>query len=339
MYVPIYVNKSANQKGLRTVLAGDIGGTKSNLAIFEFHGEQFRVLKEVRLKTNDYDDAQGMLSSFLADEKVDLVSLGVAGPVTDGRVDITNQSWGMSSKDISSAFDGVPVFLINDLEATSYGLALLEPEDVLTIYESRKPVHGNIALIAPGTGLGESGLYFDGTSYHPFASEGGHCGFAPRTQQDSELFFYLRAKLGHVSWERVISGKGIELIFDFLSTIKKREVPALLRESISGENKAKAITSQAAFYAICRETVETFLRYLAIEASNLVLKFKATSGIFIGGGIIPKILTTIDFDIFLENFRDCGRMRSLLEDVPVKIILNERTALLGAAYYGASQSL
>lgn len=342
MFIPIKLESksSVNYGILRKILAGDIGGTKSNLALFEYQGEQFRVLKEVRFKTKDYNNVQSMISSFLEeDEQPDAISLGVAGPVIDGTVSITNLSWGMSVKDISLAYQGVSVFLINDLEATSYGLALLKPDDVVTVYESQKPMPGNIALIAPGTGLGESGLYFDGAGYHPFATEGGHCGFAPRTLLDTELFFYLSKQLGHVSWERVVSGKGIEAIFDFLSTIKKREIPALLQEAIERDNKAKVITSHAAMYDICGETVEIFLRYLAIESSNLALKMKATSGVFIGGGIIPNILETIDFNKFLENFRDCGRMRGLLEDVPVKIILNERTALLGAAYYGACQSI
>ena len=337
MYIPLNLtNRYTNSDGIfRRVLAGDIGGTKSNLAVFEFKGSQFRVLKEVRLQTKDFKDAKTMISSFLSgDEQLDAISLGVAGPVTGDSVHITNLSWGMNVKDISAANNHMPVHLINDLEATSYGLGLLTPEEVYSLYEPETEVTGNIALIAPGTGLGESGLYFDGESYHPFATEGGHCDFAPRTPLDTVLFFHLSHKFGHVSWERVISGSGIVMIFDFLSTQMGREIPPPLQQLIGSGDKAKIITDHAALYSICQETLVLFLRYLAVESSNLALKMKATGGIFIGGGIIPKIIDKIDPGVFLENFRNCGRLSTLLRDIPIRIILNERTALLGAAYYG-----
>lgn len=337
MYIPLNLGtRNVNSEGsYRRVLAGDIGGTKSNLAVFEFQGSQFRILKEVRLQTKDFKDANTMISSFLsADEQVDVISLGVAGPVIGGSVHITNLSWGMNVKDISSANNHRPVFLLNDLEATSYGLALLTPGEVYSLYEPETEATGNIALIAPGTGLGESGLYFDGESYHPFATEGGHCDFAPRTPLDSVLFFHLSHQLGHVSWERVISGNGIVAIFDFLSVQKGREVPVLLQQALDSGDKAKVITDKAALYSICQETLALFLRYLAAESGNLALKMKATGGIFIGGGIIPKIMDKIDPGVFLENFRNCGRMSAMLRGIPIRIVLNERTALLGAAYYG-----
>lgn len=337
MYIPVNIKtrKSESPQTLCRVLAGDIGGTKSNLAIFEFQGTSFRILKEVRLKTNDFKDAVSMISSFIdGGELPDVISLGVAGPVLGGSVQITNLSWGMNVKELSAANKHVPVYLINDLEATSYGLALLTPADIHTVYESTTARPGNMALIAPGTGLGESGLYFDGESYHPFATEGGHCDFAPRTTLDAALYFHLCKKFGHVSWERVVSGNGIVAIFEFLSS--QKEIPSMLQQALACGDKAKTITDNANTFAICQQTLELFLRYLATESSNLALKMKATGGVFIGGGIIPKVIDKIDTGIFLENFRNCGRMRGLLEDVPVKVILNERTALLGAAYYGVS---
>lgn len=337
MYIPIsFGNQLAREGGFRRVLAGDIGGTKSNLAIFGFIGSEFHILKEKRLQTKDFNDANTMLLSFVdGDAMPDVISLGVAGPVLGGKVRITNLTWGMNAKEISAGIGNIPVYLINDLEATSYGLALLKAEEVQTLYEAKDEVRGNIALIAPGTGLGESGLYFDGDSYHPFATEGGHCDFAPRTLLDMELYFYLSQRFGHVSWERVISGNGIVAIFEFLSTQKGREIPSTLRQLLHSDDKAKTITDQSDRFGICHETIELFLRYLATESSNLALKFKATGGLFIGGGIIPKIIDKIDFGVFLENFRNCGRMSALLADIPVRIVLNERTALLGAAYYGA----
>lgn len=337
MYIPLNLGtRNVNSEGTyRRVLAGDIGGTKSNLAVFEFHGSQFRILKEVRLQTKDFKDANTMISSFLSgDEQIDVISLGVAGPVIGGSVHITNLTWGMNVKEISSANNHTPVYLLNDLEATSYGLTLLTPGEVYSLYEPETAAKGNIALIAPGTGLGESGLYFDGESYHPFATEGGHCDFAPRTPLDTVLFFHLSHQFGHVSWARVVSGNGVVAIFDFLSIQKGREVPVSLRQALASGDKAKIITDHAGSYNICQETLELFLRYLATESSNLALKMKATGGVFIGGGIIPKILDKIDPGVFLKNFQNCGRMSALLKGIPVRIILNERTALLGAAYYG-----
>lgn len=340
MYIPIHLKKPGEANNSpRIVLAGDIGGTKSNLAMFEFRDDQYEIRKELRLKTKDFNDINSMLASVLEDEdQPDAISLGVAGPVINGKVNITNLSWGMAAADISSAHGGIPAYLINDLEATSYGLALLEEKDVQILHESAVPVAGNIGLIAPGTGLGEAGLYFDGEAYHPFATEGGHSSFAPRTALDVELFYFLSKQFGHVSWERVVSGRGIENIFHFLRDEKKRQVPEFLQEAAAAGDFAKEITANAGSCQVCRETLDLFLRYLSIELSHIALKFKATSGVFIGGGIIPNIIDQVDVDVFLENFRDCGRMRSLLEDVPVKVILNERTALLGAAYYGAYQS-
>ena len=335
--MPISFGKQLQSDGApRRILAGDIGGTKSNLAIFEFHGTEFRILKEKRLQTKDFNDAVTMLSSFLAGDPLpEVISLGVAGPVIGGKVNITNLTWGMNAREISAANGNIPVYLINDLEATSYGLALLKAEEVRTIYEARDDARGNIALIAPGTGLGESGLFFDGESYHPFATEGGHCDFSARTSLDIALYWYLSRQFGHVSWERVISGKGIVAIFEFLSTQKSRDIPSQLQQLLNSGDKAKTISDESDRFGICQETIELFLYYLAIESSNLALKLKATGGLFIGGGIIPKMMDKIDFDVFLKNFRDCGRMSGLLADTPVRIILNDRTALLGAAYYGA----
>lgn len=325
-----------NTETRRRVLAGDIGGTKSNLAVFEFKGSDFSVLKEARLKTKDFSNIDTMISSFLSgDEKPDIISLGMAGPVMDNRVHITNVSWEIDGKELSDRHNHVPVYLVNDMEATSYGLAMLSPRDIYTIYESPVQTNGNIALIAPGTGLGESGLYYDGKSHHPFASEGGHCDFAPRTKIDTALYFHLHQQFGHVSWERLISGAGIIAIFQFLSTQRKWKIPSSLNEAFQSGDRAKTITDHAEKFSICKETVELFSRYLATEASNLALKMKATGGVFIGGGIIPKIIGRLDMDVFLKNFRNCGRMKPLLIDIPVRIILNERTALLGAAYYGA----
>lgn len=319
-----------------TILAGDIGGTKTNLALFQFTGEDFSILKESKYTTKDFDHATEMIDNFLSGEiSPDRMCFGAAGPVHGGKVKITNVDWQLDSGELSGHFNNKPVYLINDLEATAYGLAMLEETDILTVFEPPKKMDGNMALIAPGTGLGEAGLYWDGDHYHPFATEGGHCDFAPRTETDTELYLNINSKFGHVSWERLVSGNGIINTFSFLRDKKDRDVPSWLAEKMVTQDPAALISRYADEVLICKETMSLFFRFLATEASNLALKLKATGGVYIGGGIVPKNISLLDHDIFLTTFRDAGRMKLLLEAIPVRIILNERTALLGAAYYGA----
>jgi glucokinase len=229
------------------------------------------------------------------------------------------------------------VLLINDLEATAYGLSGTGQTDITVIHSGDKNISGNMCVIAPGTGLGEAGLYHDGRHYHPFATEGGHAGFSPVTETDIELYYYLEKIYGHVSWERLISGPGIIHIYQFLRNIKKRKVPHWLAEKLTHGEEAAVISQYAADQqcGICAETMSMFFRYLAVESANLVLKLKATGGLFIGGGIVPKVRYLVNRDEFMKNFLDAGRMRRLLKKVPVKIILDDRTALKGAALYGA----
>lgn len=340
MHIPIAFgnNNPLDNSSTVRVLAGDIGGTKTNLAFFEFSSGKFSIMKETRLITKDFSDLGKMIASFLSeDDKPDVMSFGVAGPVTGNRVKITNVSWDIDGEELSNQYKGIPIHLINDLEATAYGLAVLTPAEIFPIFKSGKETRGNLALIAPGTGLGEAGVYDDGVTYHPFGTEGGHSDFAPRTLLDHELYLHLSKQFGHVSWERVVSGNGITSIFDFLANEKFRDVPAKLKEALTMGDKPKVITDNIENYSICRETVELFLRYLATEAGNLALKMKATGGVFIGGGIIPNILEHVDKVQFMSYFRDFGRMSELLADVSVSVILNEKAALLGAAYYGAGR--
>ena len=340
MHIPIAFgnNNPLDSSSQVRVLAGDIGGTKTNLALFEFSSGKFSILKEIRLTTKDFSDLGKMIASFLTeDEKPDVMSFGIAGPVTENRVRLTNVSWDIDGAALSKQYNGIPVYLINDLEATAYGLALLKTAELFPIYKSGKEARGNLALIAPGTGLGEAGVYDDGVTYHPFGTEGGHSDFAPRTVLDYELNLHLNKQFGHVSWERVVSGNGIVSIFDFLANEKSRDVPANLKAALTMDDQPKVITENIENYSICRETIELFLRYLATEAGNLALKMKATEGVFIGGGIIPKILEHVDKEQFMRYFRDFGRMTELMADISVNVILNEKTALLGAAYFGAGK--
>jgi glucokinase len=333
-----FLERKINLETRAIILAGDVGGTKSSLVLCQITNGQLAVLKEGIYPTKDYKSFMALTSSFLGKEfpPIDGVCLGVAGPVNNGKVKGTNFPWEISVDEIRKGLRVTWVFLINDMEANSYGLAALHPKD-LTILKTGSEMAGNAAIISSGTGLGEAGLYWDGRRYHPFATEGGHCDFSPRKDLDIELWRFLHQKYGHVSWERVVSGPGICDIHDFLRRFKNQPVPKGFFKGNLKEDCAKAITKAALERSdsICIETLELFIRFLAAEAAQLALKTKATGGIYIGGGIVPKILKGIDKEVFHKNFVQSGRMNPLLEMVPVTVVLNENTALLGAAFYGA----
>ena len=338
IHIPLAFGKPTLAANEVIVLAGDVGGTKTNLALYAFTGETFRVLEHVHYHSADFNGLTDVLQHFLQQyQKPAVISLGVAGPVIHEKATITNLSWQIDNRDIKTATGVQQVFLINDLEALAYGLAAITNDNIYELRAAKKQVAGNMAVIAPGTGLGEAGLYWDGKQYHPFATEGGHGDFAPRTEMDIELYRYLQQQLGHVSWERLISGQGIVNIYRFLRDVKKMEVPAELSAAMQKEEDAAIISKHAASgtCAICDETMQLFFSYLAVECSNLALKFKATGGVYIGGGIVPQVMNLLKTDVFNNTFLDAGRMRPLLENVPVHILLDDKTALTGAAYYGA----
>lgn len=318
-----------------TILAADIGASKANLAVCEWNGGGLSVQKKAGYKTKGFKDIHSMIRQFLSKENMpEKICFGVAGPVHDNKATLTNINWQVDGKEISDNFNNIPVILINDLEAAANGLAVMHQKDMYVLHEGEKDLKGNCAIISPGTGLGEAGLYQKNGVYYPFATEGGHCDFAPRTDVDLELYLFLRKQWDHVSWERLISGPGICMIYDFLHHEKEREEPAWLKEKILAHDKATVISSNAGECEICGETMEYFLRYLAHESANLVLKLKATGGLFIGGGIVPHLLPIMQKDFFLKWFSKMGRLKNLLQRVPVKIILNEEAPLLGAAYFG-----
>mgnify|MGYP000092826984 CR=1 FL=1 len=320
-------------------LAADIGATKTNLALFESHKGQLSLIKEKSYHTKEYRAFTEMVHSFHRDKLlvIDGICLGVAGPVTGGKVKGTNFPWEIDSEEISRELQVHSVTLINDMEANAYGLAALRKTDFEVLKEGSN-IPGNAVIISPGTGLGEAGLYWDGTHYHPYATEGGHCDFSPRTHLDWELWKSMHQKFGHVSWERVVSGPGIYGIYQFLRGFRGNAEPKWLQDKIQQGDAAAVITTVAHEKSdpICVETLDLFVRYLAIEAAQFALKTKATGGIYIGGGIVPKIIGIINREIFTENFVAAGRMNPLLQLMPVQVVLNDKTPLLGAAYYGAT---
>jgi len=335
--VPIAFAKDIRQdQPPATILAADIGGTKTNVALYRLEGSELKALSEKRYVSKDHPSLIHIIRDFTAGNRPDRISAAVAGPVIDGKSRLTNLSWQLDSRAMSTEMK-VPVCFINDLEATAFGLAGLKENEMTTLARGQAGAKGNIAIIAPGTGLGEAGLYWDGHHYHPFATEGGHSDFAPRNETDVEIFRYLQQQFGHVSWERVVSGMGIKNIFRFLTDRRKETIPEWLSERMKDGDPAAVISECALKHedVVCAETMQLFVRYLATESSSLVMKLMATGGLFIAGGIPPKILPLLQTDAWEKNFDNNGRMHELSERVPVHVVLNDKMALLGAAYYGA----
>ena len=318
-----------------TLLAADVGGTKTDLGLFEVSYGGLKIVKEALFPSKQFGSLTEGIRHFMGNMPLpERLSIAFAGPVQNGKAHSTNLGWDIDIEQLAGDTGISEVFLINDLEAEAYGLAALKKEELVCIYAGKAGSKGNAAIIAPGTGLGEAGLYWDGDALHPFATEGGHTDFAPRTPFDWELLRYLQNKYGHVSWERVVSGMGICNIYDFLREVKHREEPAWVKEKMKTEEPGAVIGASAREGCpISVETLEIFTRYLAVEASNLALKLNATGGLFIGGGIPPKIWNDSLQAIFLEHFIQVGRLRPLIESVPVYVVLNTKVVMLGAAWY------
>ena len=328
------------EKGI-TVLAGDIGGTKTNLAFYHATDSGLKMVETGRYPSAEYASCVAIMQQFLSEKKCplpDRICLGVAGPVLNGKVNLTNLSWDIDIQEVKKSMGVEAVFLLNDLESMAYGLAGLTDEDFITLHPGNENSTGNMAINAPGTGLGQAGLFWNGKNHFPFPTEGGHADFSPRTDDDIALLKYLQKEYGIVSWEKVVAGPAIVDIYRFLRDVKKMEEPEWLKEELAKESPDSAVISGAAIEnksAICVQTMELFVRYLARESSNLVLKMKATGGLFLGGGMPPKIAPLLLQKQFMEHYMDCDRMQHLLENVPIRIIKNDKAGLIGAAWYGA----
>ena len=336
MLVPIaFKNYKPGKREI--VLAGDLGGTKINIALYQPGENSFSVLRQQSFHSKDYTSLTDVIKQFAGNDKIPgTICIAVAGPVIDGKVKITNLPWELDSSKISNELNTQVVF-INDLEANAFGLAALKKDELLNLCEGSEEQKGNIGIIAPGTGLGEAGLYWDGRYYHPFATEGGHSAFAGRTTLDVELYNWLSKQYKYICWEHVVSGMGIHNIFRFLTEEKKNEIPGWLEKELETEDPSAVISENAIAgkSEVCVQAMELFVRYLATESSSLVLKYKATGGLFLSGGIPPKILPLLQKEKWQQLFFESDRMEKLLQQTPVNVILNEKTPLLGAAYYGA----
>jgi glucokinase len=322
------------------ILAGDVGGTKTRLGFFEVSGPQVRPVAEGSYHSRDYPGMTEILRDFLHAHRprAALVCLGIAGPVRQGRVETPNLPWVVDANRLEAELHCGPVALLNDLEANAHGLRVLGPDDFAVLNPGAAGASGNQALISAGTGLGEAGLFWDGARHRPFASEGGHSDFAPRTPLERELDAHLARKFGHASYERVLSGPGLVNVYHFLRERGgyPEELPALMEGlGVSDEAAAISMAALAGRSALCGEALDLFVSIYGAEAGNLALKVLATGGVFVGGGIAPKILPKLREPAFLEAFTAKGRMAELLWGMPVRVVLNDRAALLGAARHGA----
>ena len=316
------------------ILAGDIGGTNARLALFDVRDEQFQLVTATIFPSRKYSGLDEIVSEFVQTAGVHPAKacFGIAGPVTNGEVETSNLPWKIQARRLADELKIDHALLINDLEATGWGVGALSAHDLVGLNQI-VGVPGNQALVAAGTGLGEGGLYWDGKRHHVFASEGGHCDFAPLNELQVELFQYLSKRYDHVSYERVLSGPGLVNIFEFLSDTGRGKVPEWLSEEMKAMDPAAAI-SAAAMDAKCplsEQALDIFVSIFGAEAGNLGLKLKATGGVFLAGGIAPKILPKLATPLFLEAFLSKGRLRHLMEVMPVKVIVNDKLALLGAA--------
>lgn len=318
------------------ILAGDIGGTKTHLALFEVGPDTSR-RAERSFPSRAHSSLEEIVAAFLDAEgrpTVTHAAFGIAGPIRERRVETTNLPWIIDARALEATLRIRRVVLLNDLEANAHGIAMLEPKDFAVLQSGADGAHGTQAVISAGTGLGEAGLYWDGRRHHPIASEGGHADFSPSNALEEELLTYLRGRFGqHVSWERVLSGPGLYNLYQFFRDSGRATESTALREAIAVGDPG-AVISQAALEGsseLCVRTLDLFLSLYGVEAGNLALKFLTTGGLFIGGGIAPKNLAKLESGAFLEAFLAKGRLRPVLEAMPVRVILNQETALLGAA--------
>ena len=314
------------------ILAGDIGGTNTRLAVFESGGGSRREPCSQTYPSTAFAGLEEVLADFLTgvDPPCHRACFGVAGPVSGRRVQVTNLPWVIDADRIERRFGFDRVALINDLEAVAWGVPGLAPEDRKTLSRgSGSQVQGNAALIAAGTGLGEAGLYWDGRRLRPFACEGGHATFSPTTDQEWALRTFLARQHGHVSWERVVSGPGLVAIHDFLSA--SNGSPDRSGRETSGDPAAIVAAARDEGSPTAREAVRLFVRLFGVEAGNLALKVMAVGGVYLAGGIAPRLADWLDEGGFMQGFTDKGRMRPLLEAMPVHLILDEAIALKGAA--------
>ena len=326
------------------LLAGDIGGTKTILGVYSTENGPRQPLVEQRYPSDEYPSLATVVQDFLGrcEYSIDSASFGVAGPVVEGRAEITNLPWVISQNNLCEILGIQDVVLLNDLQAIASAVPVLEPADLFTLNVGEHVDGGAIAVVAPGTGLGEAYLTWDGVRYHARASEGGHVDFAPRNAVEMEMLRFLLRRMDHVSYERVCSGRGIPNIYAYLKDSGyAKEPPWLAQKLVESDDPTPVIVAGAMESEppceLCTETLEIFVSILGAEAGNMALKVLSTSGVYIAGGIPPRILPALQHQNFMQSFLRKGRFTDLLVRMPVHVILNPKSALIGAANYGLQQ--
>ena len=332
------------------ILAGDVGGTKVHLALYDFDQGKLRQGREQKFAAHEFQSLDEVVHRFLGEgdghaaEKTDSIvaaCFGCPGPVQDGRLKLTNLPWTLDARDLSTSLGIESIFLINDLEANGYGIPELASDAIFTLHDGDTHAVGHRGLVAAGTGLGEALLIWDGKQHRPIASEGGHTDFAPRNDREIALLRYLIAQLnGRVSFERVVSGMGLKNLYSFLRDDQKMDEPAWLKDKMQTEDPNAVIGECAddGSSELCLETMQMFGSAYGAEAGNVALKVLARGGMYLGGGIAPKALKTLKDGEFLRAFLDKGRMQGILEAIPVRVILDDTCALLGAAAFAEARA-
>jgi glucokinase len=320
-----------------SILAGDIGGTKTRLALFEEGPRGPVAVVEHTFVSAEFPSLEAVLAAFLEEtgERPEAAAFGLAGPVAGRVCRTTNLPWVVDADHLQRVADIPRVLLLNDLEAFAWGIGALPEDALLTLHPGAPGAQGNRAVIAAGTGLGQAGMFWDGRTHRPFATEGGHTDFAPNNDLEFRLLRFLSKDYGHVSWERVVSGPGLVNLHRFLLQHRSAQAPDWLRQAMREGDPAAAIAqaADAGRDELCLEAMNLFVHLYGVEAGNLALKQMAKGGLFIGGGIAPKILPWLQRGLFLESLFDKGRMSLLLQTMPVRVILDDRAGLLGPAVF------
>jgi len=319
------------------VLVGDVGGTKTVLAVAEVAGDEVCLESELRLPSGDYSSLEQLVRRYLDETGAvcDRAALAVAGPVHGDHSRITNLTWDIDARGLAVEFGWHSACLLNDLEAVAWGIPALGSDDLAVLHPGADDAVGNACVVAAGTGLGQAGMYWDGSSHWPFAGEGGHTDFAPATDREIDLLRWLRGRHGHVSWERLVSGMGIRNIYEFLASERCDLAGVGLAAEVAGDDLAAAVSAGAidGSCTLCAEVLAMFVSLYGREAGNMALKHMALGGVYLGGGIAPKNLDLLRGPLFLDSFFDKGRMEPLMQRMPVKVVLQPHTPLFGAARF------
>jgi len=323
------------------ILSGDIGGTNTRLALVDKDSAgQFRLGTLRTYPSLQYKGLDEIVAQFLGEHpaSIEAACFGCAGPVKDGRCATMNLTWVVDQRELADTLKIAHVRVINDLESMAYGISCLQAGDIAVLRPGAPDATGHAIVVAPGTGLGEAGMYWDGDQYHPIATEGGHADFAPRNELEIELLRFLLQEFEHVSYERIVSGMGLVNIYRFLRDTGRGDEPSWLTDELQKSDPA-AVISKAALAErspLCVQALDLFLQLFGAEAGNMALNYMATGGVWLGGGIPVKILARLtSTDLFMNAFLDKGRLRERLQDMPVRVILNDKTGLLGAARHAA----